>query len=67
MIRVYNLFSPKEYKRNGKIILKHFLWQRSIVTFAIDTERSKKTKISCIFKKSFDLFIVCSKCGHEYK
>ena len=29
--------------------------------------KSKKTKISYIFKKTLNLSIVYSKCGHEYK
>ena len=29
--------------------------------------KSKKTKISYIFKKTLSLSIVYSKCGHEYK
>ena len=27
----------------------------------------KKPKISQILRKTFGLFIICSKCGHEYK
>ena len=29
--------------------------------------KSKKTKISYIFKKALSLSLVYSKCGHEYK
>ena len=30
-------------------------------------KKSKKTKISCNFKKTFSLSVVYSKCGHEYE
>ena len=35
--------------------------------FAINIENFKKTKISYILKKTLSLFIVHSKCGHEYE
>ena len=41
---------------------------KCIGIFAINIEIFfKKTKISYIFKKALSLFIVCSKCGHEYE
>ena len=35
--------------------------------FAIDTENLKRTKILYTFRKTLSLFIVYSKCGHEYE
>ena len=35
--------------------------------FAINIENLKKTEISYIFNKSLSVFIVYSKCGHEYE
>ena len=29
--------------------------------------KCKKTKISCIFRKTLRPYIVCSKCSHEYE
>ena len=71
LLEYTNLLSPNEYKKNDKIILKYFLQNlnklKCIAMFAINIENLKKTKISYIFNKSLSVFIVCSKCGHEYE
>ena len=52
-----NLFSPNEYKKNDKIILKYFQDNlnklKCIAMFAINIENLKKTKISCILKTKY--------------
>ena len=53
LLEYTNLFSPNKYKKNDKIILKYFqqnlIKLKCIVTFVINIENLKKTKISCIF------------------
>ena len=67
------MFSPSEYKKNEKIILKYFQknlnklrWWKCIVMFAINIENLKTIKYNLFKKKTLDLSIVYSKCGHEY-
>ena len=45
LLEYKNLFSPNEYKKNGKAILKYFQynlnklkWWKSVLIFAINTE-----------------------------
>ena len=40
-----NLFSPNGYKKNGKIILTYFQWQKSILMFAIQNLKTLKYHI----------------------
>ena len=70
LLEYTNLFSPNEYKKNDKIILKYFQWNlnklKSMVMFAINIENLKKLTYH-IFKKkkTLSLSTVYSKCGHE--
>ena len=57
-----NLFSPKEYEMNDKIILKYFQqilkklrWKRSIVLFVVCMKNLKTLKGHKFFKKQFIL------------
>ena len=51
LVEYRNLFSPNEYKKHDKTILKYFQWGRSIV----DTENLKTLKYH-IFKKNVEAF-----------
>ena len=62
------LFSPGEYEKNDKIILKYFQQNLHNVSNVCNKYRkSKKTKLSYIFKKTLSRSVVYSKSGHEYK
>ena len=61
-----NLFSPKEYGKNDKIILKHFQqlnrWKIYIALFLISIENLRILKLSYIFQKK-----VLSSMRSKYK
>ena len=64
-------FSPNECKKNDKITLKYFQQNlnklKCIAMFAINIENLKKLKYNVFLKKTLNLFIVYSECGHEYE
>ena len=41
LLEYTNSFSPNEYKKNDKIILKYFQWWKSIVMLEINIEHLK--------------------------
>ena len=49
-----SIFSPDEYKKNDKIILKHYQWNlnklKCIEMFAINTENKKNKNFICLKK-----------------
>ena len=55
LLEYTNLFSPNEYKKNDKIILKYFQWNlnklKSMVMFAINIENLKKLTYHILKKK----------------
>ena len=62
-----NLFSPNEYEKNDKILLKYFkVKMKRIYCIKCDKYRKfKNPKISCIFDKTVVLYIVWDKCGNN--
>ena len=56
LLEYTNLFSPNEYKKNDKVILKYFQQNlnklKCIVMFAINTGNFKKLKYHILKKKS---------------
>ena len=58
-----NLFSPNEYKKNNKIILKYFEKNlnklKCTVIFAINIENLKKLKYHIFFKKNIIKSFYC--------
>ena len=65
LLEYINLFSPNEYKKNDKIILKYFQFFQFYVCNKY--RKLRKTKISYIVFKKMSLSIVYSKSGHEYE
>ena len=60
-----NLFSPKKYEKNDKILSKYFHLIYYIIVISI--KNSNILKYNVFFEKTFGLSIVCSKCRNEYK
>ena len=62
-----SLFSPREYEKNDKIILKYFpTGSKKIKMKNIYCGKYRKinnSKISYNFEKILALSIICSKCG----
>ena len=50
-----NLFSPNDYEKNDKIVLKYFQqlkrWKNYIVLIAVSTENLKNLKYHASYKK----------------
>ena len=67
LLEYTNLFSPTEYKKNDIIILKHFQWWKFIAMIAINKENVKTLKCHKFKNKTLRLYIVCSKCGQDYR
>ena len=63
-----NLFSPNDYEKDHKIILKYFWqlkrWKIYIVLFVASIENLKNLKYTS-YKKTLVLSIICSKCRNE--
>ena len=63
-----NLFSPNDYEKDDKIILKYFWqlkrWKIYIVLFVASIENLKNLKYTS-YKKTLVLSIICSKCRNE--
>ena len=65
-----NLYSPKDYEKNGKIIKKFSLWidfkivrmRKIYCTKCKKYKEFKKCKISCICCKILLLSSICDKC-----
>ena len=57
LLEYTNLFSPKEFKKNKKIILKYFQQNlnklKCIVVFAMNIENFKKLKYYTFLKKHY--------------
>ena len=57
LLEYTNLFSPKEFKKNKKIILKYFQQNlnklKCIVVFAMNIENFKKLKYHTFLKKHY--------------
>ena len=66
-----NFFSPYEYKKNDKVILKYFQENlnmlKCIVMFVINIQNLKILNYPIFFKNTLSLSNVYSKFGHEYK
>ena len=65
-----NLFSPNEYQKNDKIILKHFQYLKSLrwknlLRYLWKYRKFENPKISYICEKTFVFSIVCSKFENE--
>ena len=64
-----NLFSPNDYEKDHKIILKYFWqlkrWKIYIVLFVASIENLKNLKYHTSYKKTLVLSIICSKCRNE--
>ena len=71
LLEFTNLFSPNEYKKNDKTKFKYFqqnlIKLKCVVMLPINIENLKKLKYYIFFKKTLNLYIVYSKCYHEYK
>ena len=71
LLQYTNLFSPNEYKKNDKVILKYFQKilkkLKCIVILAINIENLRKLKYHIFSKKTLSVSIVYSRCGHEYE
>ena len=66
-----NLFSPNDYGKNNKIILKYFQFNpnklKCFVMFVINIENFKKLKYHIFLKKTSILCFAYRECGHKYK
>ena len=71
LLEYANFFSPYEYIKNDKVILKYFQENlnmlKCIAMFAKNIENLKILKYPIFFKNTLSLFTVYSKCDHEIK
>ena len=66
--RLYtNLFSPKEYEKTNKIILKGLRWKKIFCVAYSKYRKFKTPNVSYTFEKKLVLSITCSKWGNEDK
>ena len=66
LLHYTNLFSPNDYEKNDKIILKYFQKLEILKNYICDKYRKfKKPKISYLLEKTLALSVICSKCKNE--
>ena len=69
LLEYTNLFSPSEYEKNDKIIVKYFekIFKMKKIYCAVcgKYKKSKNPKISYTLKKTLVLSIICSNCGSK--
>ena len=66
MLHYTNLFSPIDFEKNDKIILKYFQKLETLKNYICGKYRKfEKPKISYLLEKTLALSIICSKCKNE--
>ena len=71
LLQYTNLFSPNEYKKNDKVILKYFQKilkkLKCIVILAINIENLRKLKYHIFSRKTLSVSIAYSRCVMNMK
>ena len=68
LLEYTSLFSPNEYEKNDKIILKYFQyikrlrWKNCVALSVVSIENLKILKNYTYSRKTLTLAIICSKC-----